>query len=211
MDVVHHRGQVRYMHETPAENQDDVRHHKRQKDWHEHGNRFLHTAQVHHCQENDRHKLHRQLVRLPRQRCETEDCIGTSGNRNRDGQNVVDQQRAAGNNAGRAAEQFGRDHVTTAAVREVLDDPTIRVRNDENRQRRCQREHYRQICMAAERQKCFGRSVGRGRQTVCAQPDPGEEGNQRNLVGERRVLQVARRAHQHAAGSSPQGLRQVRR
>ena len=51
--------------------------------------------------------------------------VGAGGDRDGDGQDVVDEQRAAGDHAGAVAEQLGGHHVAAAAVGKVLDDAAV--------------------------------------------------------------------------------------
>ena len=55
--------------------------------------------------------------------------------------------------------------------------------------------------MRAEREESFLGTVARRTQPVGAEPDPGEKGNQRELVEDFRILNVAGRADQNLAES----------
>ena len=89
-------------------------------------------AQVEHDEPGDEHDLDRQLERRATRRQEAEDGVAAGGDRDGDGQDVVDQQRPAGDDAGQRPEQLGGHDVAAAAVRELLDDAAVRGRDDEH-------------------------------------------------------------------------------
>ena len=59
------------------------------------------------------------LPLVPRRREEAADGVGARGERDRDRQDVVDEQRRAGEHADRLAEELARDRVAAAARRET--------------------------------------------------------------------------------------------
>ena len=83
---------------------------------------FLDSAQVEQ-NEND-HAPHGggELVGQPRGRQEAEQRVGPAGDGHGDGQHVVNDQRATGDDPRRGRDQFARNHVPAAAGGESLDD-----------------------------------------------------------------------------------------
>ena len=78
------------------------------------------------------------------QRQHVEDGVGAGRDGHRDGEHVVDQQRAAGNHAGVPTKKFRRDHVAAATRGKVLDDLAVRNRQDHDRYRGGEREEHGQ-------------------------------------------------------------------
>ena len=83
--------------------------------------RFLHPAQIH----RDHHQHHGEASRIlngnPSNRQETENRVGPAGDRDRNRQHVVDDQRASGNQSGLLAREFGRDQISAAAGGKLID------------------------------------------------------------------------------------------
>ncbi len=124
----------------------------------------------------------RQLVGQPCGGEKAENSVGAARDRERDGQQVVDQERAPRYHADRRRQELARHQVTAAAGRKELYDLVIARADDEDRNNRSQRDKYSQVRVPAERQERLLRPVaGRGK-AVGAQPDPGEKGYQGKLV-----------------------------
>ncbi len=123
-----------------------------------------------------------ELVRKPGRGKKAEQGIGAARHGNRDRQHVVDQERRARDHARRGRQQFARDEITAAAGREELDDLRVARGDDEDRDPRHERDEDAQVDVAVKGEEGFLRAVtGRGK-SVGAQPDPGEEGDERELV-----------------------------
>ena len=209
--LVRDGGNVTDVGPDPGDDQDEVRADEHQEDRHDRLDRLLDAAHVHDDQREQDQDLARDLevdVAAHRIRHEVEQRVATGGDRDRDGEDVVDQQRATGDHARLTSEQLGGDHIPAAAVRKVLDHAAVRVRDDEHGHRRRDREKHRQIPLAfhlagdrvAHDQvlERLGRTVGRRRQSVRAEADPGEKRDQRDLVKDGRILNVALGAEQDA-------------
>ena len=82
---------------------------------------------------------HRGLAE-PRARDQAEDGVAARRDRGRDGEHVVDEQRAAADDAEARAQQLGGDDVAAAARGEVLDDAGVRVGDDEDGERGAERQ-----------------------------------------------------------------------
>ena len=177
-----------------ADDHRDVGDHEDHEDRRQRDRRFAHAADVQRRQAEDEEHLERQLEPEPRRRQEAEDHVAGGGDRDGDGEDVVDEQRAARHDAGAASEQLGGDDVPAAAVGEVLDDPAIRGRDHQHGDAGQQREPDRQVGVAAEGLERLLGAVGRRRETVGAQPDPRQERDQRDLVEDPLIVQVARLA-----------------
>src|SRR5262249_20646536 len=84
---------------------------------------------------SDDQVLDRQLEEMDALGKAGEDRVAARGDRGGDGQDVVDQQRRAGDQARPRADQPGGDHVAAAPEGEVLDDLAVRGGDDHHRQR----------------------------------------------------------------------------
>ena len=126
------------------------------------------------------------------------------GDRRRDREDVVDEQRRAADHAEARAEELRGDDVAAAAGRKVLDDARVRVGDDEDGEGRADGEERRRATSSrapsvddlAERR--VG-TVGRRRQTVGAEADPGEHRDERDAVERVLGVNVLRRAEEERA------------
>ena len=122
---------------------------------------------------------------------EAEDGVAAGDDGDGDRQHVVDEQGAAGEDAGLLAQGVRGDDVAAAARGEVLDDARVGVGDDEDGQGGGQGQDQGQVgVLAQDLEGLLGTVGGRG-QAVGAEPDPGQDGDQGDLVEERRVLDVA--------------------
>ncbi len=148
-----------------AQNQNEVRDNEDHEDRHQRRHRLLHASYVEDDEQRDDEKLKRQLPCVPGQGQHVEHGIATGGDGHGDSQDVVDQQRRAGEQAGLFAEQLARHHVAAAAGGKVLDDAAIGVGHHEHGQRSGQRHEHREIRRVAvfeQGAERLVRSVGRG-------------------------------------------------
>ena len=139
------------------------------------------------------------LQRGQRGRQEAEDRVGARRDRDGDREHVVDEQRGARDHAQLLPEELGRDDVAAAARGELLDDAAVPVADDEDGQRRREREEDGEPGVLAELAERLVRTVRARREPVGAEPDPGEERDERELVERVRILDVLRRAEEEAA------------
>ena len=156
--------------------------------------RLPYPTQVQENQRQDEEHFGNDLVGLEPARQKTEQRVRAAGDRDRNGQHVIDHQRRTGEQAGLGPQKLGRDQITAAASGEQLDDLRIACRNDKDRHGHQHRERKGKIEMFTEREKGFFGTVGRRTQAVRAEPDPGEKGDQRNLmedVGIERIFRLA--------------------
>ncbi len=199
MHLVRHARHVVQVHADAAHHEDRVREQEQAEDGRQDRHRLLHAAQVHDDQQHDDADLG---LDLPRRRAggqHAEHLVRAAGDRHRDRQHIVDEQRGAGDEADLGAEQLRRHDVAAAAERKPLDDLRIRHRDDEHRERRRQRQRHRQVGVRAERAERLVGAVRRRRQPVRAQADPGQQGDERDRVIRVRVADVAWRAEQAVA------------
>ncbi len=115
-----------------AEEKDGMRDEEGDEDGGEDGHRLLHATQVQYREQADGPELEWQLPGVPRGREEAESGVGGCGDGDRDGEDVVDEQRRARDDAETRAEELRRHDVPAAAEREVLDDARIGVGDDED-------------------------------------------------------------------------------
>ena len=181
----------------PVDNHEDVRHQEDQEDRHQRQHRLLHASQVQDGHAGDDEDRQVQLVGGPPRRQETEDRVGAAGDGHGDGQHVVDQQGATGDHAQPGRKQLAGHEVPAAARGEQLDDLRVAGGDDENGQDGAQAHEDTEVAVVAEGQKRLGRTVARRRQPIRAQPDPREEGHQRELVEKGSVSGVSRLADDH--------------
>ena len=173
-----------------------VRQHERDEDRHPGQHRLLRAAQVQQRQQADPGNLGRQLVVQAAGRQQAEERVRAARDRERDGQHVIDQQRGAGYHPQTGREQFAGHQVAAAARREQLDDLRVAGADDEYRHDRRRRDKQAQVNMAVQGLEGLLRTVARRRQPVRAQPNPREEGDERELVEKALVREIARFADQ---------------
>ena len=152
--------------------------------------------------QQDEAELDRQLRPVPLRRQEAEQRVTRRGDRDGDGEDVVDQQRGAGDHAGTGPQQLAGDHVAAAAGGELLDDAAVGGRDQQHRDRHEGGERHGEVGVLAERLERLLGAVGGGRQPVGSQADPGEERDQRQPVEEPAVAQVARACRRAAGGAA---------
>ena len=123
--------------------------------------------------------LQGQLGAVPGGGQEAEERVAGRRDRDGDGEDVVHQERGAGHDAGRRAQQLGRHDVAAAPAGELLDDPPVGGRDEEHRSchEASQREGQPGMVLAQRLERLL-RAVGRGREPVRAEADPGEERDQ---------------------------------
>ena len=144
--------------------------------------RLLHAAHVHHQQHNDQHQLGSELEIACRGRQQAEQGIDATGNRYRDSEDIVDNQRRAGDQSRARADETARYAIPAAAGRKQLDDLVVRERNNEHRRRGRERHVEPEVGVLAQRLERLFRTVGRGGKSVCAQTDPGDKSRQRDVL-----------------------------
>ena len=125
---------------------------------------------------------------------EAADRVGARRERDRDREHVVDEQRGAGQDSDRLAEQLARDRVAAAARGELLDDAAVARADDEDRDRGREREEDGEADVLAERLERLLGAVGARREPVGAEPDPREDRDERDLVEGAGIAGILRRA-----------------
>ena len=134
-----------------------------------------------------------------RGRQEAPDGLASGGDGHRDGEDVVDEQRGPGDEPGPRAQEPGRHHVPAAAEGEVLDDPRVGERDEQHRPGRRERQRRGQEVQVADGPVELVGTVRRGGEAVRAQPHPGEQRDERDVVVGPRVVDVPGGAEEHAA------------
>ncbi len=161
---------------------EDVRQDEDAEDRHPDEDRLLHAAQVDEREPHDPGDAERELVGLRRVREEAEEGVGAAGDRDRDREDVVDQERAAGDDAGRGGEELARDQVAAAPGREERDDLRVAGADGDDRDDRGQGHEEAQVRVAEERLEGLLRAVARRREPVGAEAHPGEHGYEGEAV-----------------------------
>jgi hypothetical protein len=159
---------------------------------------LLHAAEVHQRQEREAGEGEGELVGDERGE-KAEDGVGARGDRDGDRQDVVDEERGAGDDADARPEDLAGDDVAAAARGELLDDPAVAVADDEDGERRRGGEEdgepgVEPAVVVDERAEGFVGAVRARREPVGAEADPGEERDERELVKGVRIFDVLRRA-----------------
>ena len=183
----------------PAEDEDGVGDEEEREDRGEDAHRLLHAAQVEDHEQHDGRPLGGDLPGRERGRQEAPDGLASRGDRHRDGEDVVDEQRGAGDEAGSRAQEPRRHHVPAAAEGEVLDDPGVGERDEQHRPGRRERQRRGEEVQVADGPVELVGAVGRGGEAVGAQPHPGEQRDERDVVVGPRVVDVPGRAEEDAA------------
>ena len=142
-----------------VEDHEDVRDDEHHEDGNQGHHGFLHAAEVQQRQNQHSRDRKAQLVRKPSRGQETEQRVGAAGDRDRDRQHIVDEQRAAGNHADGGREQFAGDEIAAAAGREQFDDLRVTGADDEDRQCGGQTDKNAQIGMRPQREERLLRTV----------------------------------------------------
>jgi hypothetical protein len=178
---------------------------ERQENGSEDRNRFLDPPQVEHDEHHDDEGDGRELVCLPPQRQEAEYRIDPCRYRDGHGQDVVNDQRRAGDDPRLLPEQLGGEDVPSPPHGKLLDDPRIAPRNDEYRNDRGDRDEDRQGGMLSEGKERLLGAVGGGGNPVGTEADPREKSDQRDPMEEFRVEQVTGRPKEEPLGALEKG------
>ena len=175
--VAGYRGQLALASDQRVNHKNGMHYDEREENRQQCEHRFLHSAQVHpdHRQHYRDTCVHPE--RRPLDRKKTEDRVSPAGDRDRDRQDVIDDQSASGDQAREAPEEFGRYQISAASGRKLVDCLTVRRGDYEYGQRHQQRQENREVLMRAESYECFFRAVARRAQTVGPQAHPREEGD----------------------------------
>ncbi len=201
-----HRRDLTEVSEDGDAEEDGVRHDEGHEDRKDRLDRLLHAPNVEHDEQPDRGDLEDDLGTLngveprpevfgrdaagghaePGARDHAEDSVPAGRDRRRDGQDVIDEERRAADDAEPRAQELGGDHVAAAARRKMLDDPRVGVGDDEDGERRTEREPDGQrrkvVAIRHELAERGLRAVGRGRKAVGAEPYPRQHRDERDAV-----------------------------
>ncbi len=142
--------------------------------------------------EDDEHEL----VGEPRRRKEAEDGVRPRRDRDRDRQDVVDDERRTRDHPRSLPEELRRDDVPAAAGGERLDDLRVAPRDDEDGEHGGRRDEEGQDGVPPEGEVRLFRAVRGGGDPVRPQPHPGEEGDQGDVVEDLRVEEIPGSAEQ---------------
>ena len=127
-----------------------------------------------------------------------EHLVRAAGDRDRDRQDVVNEQGRSGDHTPLRPQQLAGHDVAAAAKRELANDLGVGERDDEHRDRAGEGECQRQVGVLAQRAEGFIRPIGRRGQSVGAQANPCQKRDQRDRVERVRVLNVAGLAEDQA-------------
>ena len=161
-----------------AGDEDRVRDDEEEEDGGEDHDGFAHAAQVEERHGGDEGKGGGEFPGVPLGGEEAEEGIAGGGDGDGDGQDVVDEECAAGENAGLLPEEFAGDDIAAAAVGEEFDDAAVAGGDDEDGRHHECGEKDGEVLMLTERAEGFFGSVGGGGEPVGAEADPGEEGDE---------------------------------
>src|SRR5439155_6736581 len=122
--------------------------------------RLFDAAEVQEDQERDGGVLRGKLPSVKRGGEKAEGGVAASRDGDRDRQDVVDDERAAGDDAGARAQESGGHDVTAAPARELVDDVPVGRGEDDHGQGGRHREHDREIGVLTEHAERFLGAVG---------------------------------------------------
>ena len=163
--------------EEAGEDQRDVRQHEHHEDGEQDLDRLLDPSKVERDQAQDAQDHRGELELLPGDRQEAEEGVHAARDRDRDRQDIVDEQGGAGDDARRAAEELGRDDVASAARGKERNHLGIAGGNDEDGDRHEGRERPDQVRVLSGREERLLGAVAGRRQAVRPETDPGEKRN----------------------------------
>ena len=187
-------GQTIGVGDDAVDDQEDVGEDEAEKNRQQYFDRFLHASKVEHDQHDSQPDLGRQFVGLGVDRQQAEQRVHSGGDGNGDGQHVIHQQRRARHQPGFGAQQLGGYFVAAAAGRKQFDDLVIGQGNDKHGQEGGGGQIQAEVGVLAQRQKRRLGAVADRRQTVGAQADPGQKGDQGDILFGFGVERVARLA-----------------
>jgi hypothetical protein len=176
------RGELEGVRGESRENEEGMHPDEEEEDRDEDGDALLDASQIE-DDEGERHDyLGREFEGLPARRQQAEDLVAARRDRYGDRQYVVDDERAAGENAELRSEELGCDEVAAAACREEFDDLAVGERDEKDGDGGQARQPDGQINMASESTKGFFRPVCGGREPVRAEAYPGEKRGEGDAV-----------------------------
>jgi hypothetical protein len=115
---------------------------------------------------------------------EAEEGVGAAGDGDGDGEDVVDEQRGAGDDAGGGREELACDEVAAAPVGEERDDLRVAGADRDDGEDGGEGDEDCEGMVRAEGAEGFLGAVAGGGEAVGAEADPGEDGDERDLVEE---------------------------
>lgn len=104
---------------------------------------------------------------------------------------------------------MGGDYVPSSPMGEMLDEPGVRVGDDDNGERRRQPERETEIGVPLDCGKCFRRTVGRGGKAIRPKSNPGEHRDEGELVKQGRVPDFLGSPEQARPHTMPESLLSV--
>ncbi len=189
--------------EDPVDDEETVGDHEADENRQQHADRLLHAAQVEIEQKQNEDDLEPELQLTVGPGQEREQCVDAARHRDRDGEDVVDDEGAAGDKARGGPEQAAGDLVAAPAVREQLDDLVVGEGDHEHGDCRQRRQVEPERSVRAERKERLRRPVAGRRQAVGAEPDPGKESDERDVLARLAAEGVERLAEDLVAYLGP--------
>ena len=189
-------GQAAEMDREGVEDRERVRADEDEEDRREDRHGLLDAPEVQDDQDEQDRDLGADLVAGHRRGEKIPDLVAGRRDGHADREDVVDEERAARDDADLPAQELRRDEVAAAAARKVLDEVRVRDRDDRDRDRRHRDEDDGERAMAPESPEGLVRTVGGGREPVGPEADPREERDERDPVKDVRVLHVPRLAQE---------------
>ena len=202
-----HRREFGNVGEDAVADEEEVRAQEDEEDRQEHLDRFLHPPEVQHHEHRERRRGRAELVGLPLQRQEGEDGVGSRRDGDGDREDVVHHERGTGHDAEFRPQELRGHHIPAAAGGEVLDEQAVGERDHRHRHHHQQGERQGQVLVAEDGPECLVGAVGRGGEAVGAQPYPGEEGHQRDVVEDGGVCWAAGLAEEEVLERAPLSAR----
>ena len=153
--AAHYLRQLRRAIDQRIGDQPYVHHHESDEDRQQGQHRLLHAAQIHPDQQQYDQNAGPELELQQGARKKAEDGVSAARDRNRNGQHVIDHQRASGNQSRITTEQLRGNQISAAAGGELVDRLGIGRRDNKNRQRHQHRKKDCEILMLSQGQEGF--------------------------------------------------------
>ena len=118
------------------------------------------TPRVQHDEKDDQEDDEAYLVVVEAHGEKAEEGVGAGDEGDRDGQHIVDEERAARHDAGPLADGMGSHDVAAAAVGKVLDDAGVSVGDDQDGEGRGEGQEDREVGVGPEGAEGLLRPVG---------------------------------------------------
>ena len=180
--------------------------HEHHEDGGEDGDGLLDPPQVHPDEDDDHRGDESELEVQVLGGKDAEESVRPRRDGHGDRQDVVDDQRRPRDHPRLLPEELRRDDVPAAAGRERLDDLRVAAGDDQDRRHRHHRDEDGEHRVLPEGEVRLFRTVARGGDPVRAQPHPGEEGDEGDVMEDLRIEQVPGGAEQDPLHSPVEGI-----